>query len=158
MPPKIYKKLILLYSLARKMKGKNFEIKIADLLNHVGTDTLAFEQKKTAFLPNLTDEGIKGTFLFHSVDGDSVFVKLVDVACGLHERCENCGKEFIRPLYVDQYSAKFTRNPQELEESEEEVLFLIDRKNATIDVEEMLSQAVQLEAPFVIKCEECLLQ
>ena len=61
----------------------------------------------------------------------------------------------MRPISIEEYSAKFTFNTKEREESEEEVIFPIDKKSDTIDLEEMLYQAVKLEDPFVIECEEC---
>jgi uncharacterized metal-binding protein YceD (DUF177 family) len=137
------------------MKGKNFEIKISDLLNHLGSDRIEFSEMKTPLLPNLTEEGMSGILELHSVDGKSVLVSLLDFEATLHEECEICGKEFIRPIYVEEYVAKFALDVKELEESDEEVLFLIDAKKGTINVEEMLYQAVKLQEPFVMKCEEC---
>jgi len=44
---------------------------------------------------------------------------------------------------------------KELEESSDDVIFLIDQKNETIDLEEMLYQAVHIDDPFVMKCKDC---
>jgi uncharacterized metal-binding protein YceD (DUF177 family) len=137
------------------MKGKNFEIKIADLLNHLGSDTIEFSAMKTSLLPHLTAEGISGVLKLYAVDGKSILVHLEEVTASLSDICDICGKEFIRPLHIDRYEAKFTLDTKELEESTEEVLFLIEAKNATINVEEMLYQAVMLQKPFVTTCEEC---
>jgi uncharacterized metal-binding protein YceD (DUF177 family) len=63
---------------------------------------------------------------------------------------------FLRPVFVDVYQAKFVLHMKELEESWEEVVFPIDNKSDTIDIEEMLYQAVKLQEPFVIMCPECL--
>jgi uncharacterized metal-binding protein YceD (DUF177 family) len=140
------------------MKGKNFEIKISDLLNHLGSDSIEFSEMKTPLLPELREEGMSGILTLHSVDGKSVLVKVEDFSCSLTAVCESCGKEFVRPIEVEEYVAKFALDPKELEESDEEVLFLIDAKTGTIDVEEMLYQAVKLNDPFVVRCEECFLQ
>jgi uncharacterized metal-binding protein YceD (DUF177 family) len=136
------------------MKG-HFEIKIADLLNHLGKDTLSFEHIKTPLLPKLTEEGITGKLVLHSVDGQSVLVCIEELECKLHTTCERCGKDFIRTITVDSYVAKFTLDCKEEENSDEEVLFPIDKKNDTIDVEEMLYQAVMFREPFVVSCEMC---
>ncbi|MDR2190093.1 MAG: hypothetical protein LBP53_02675 [Candidatus Peribacteria bacterium] len=138
------------------MKGENFDIKIADLLNHLGTDTIVFDQLTTPLLPHLTEEGIRGTLILHSVDGQSVWVKIEDLECALQEVCEQCLQPFVRSVSVESYSAKFVLDTKELEESTEEVIFPIDKKGDIINIEEMLYQAVQLQAPFVIKCEACL--
>ncbi|MDR0651621.1 MAG: hypothetical protein LBG59_09885 [Candidatus Peribacteria bacterium] len=137
------------------MKEKNFEIKIADLLNHLGSDTIEFSEMKTPLLPHLTEKGISGMLKLYAVDGKSILVHLEEGKASLSDTCEICGKAFIRSLHIDRYEAKFTLDAKELEESNEEVLFLIEAKNATINVEEMLYQAVMLQTPFVIACEKC---
>jgi len=137
------------------MKGKSFEIKIADLLNHLGSDTLDFEGMQTSLLPHLTAEGMSGSLYIHSVDGKSVLVTLTDFSATVQEICDICGKTFLRPVQVEEYVVKFALDPQEFAESKEEVLLPIDMKSDAINVEEMLYQAVQLETPFVMKCADC---
>ncbi|GHV24439.1 hypothetical protein FACS1894176_00810 [Bacteroidia bacterium] len=137
------------------MKGKSFEIKVADLLNHLGNDTLDFSEVQTALLPNLTKEGLKGTFYLYSVDGKSVLVRMENLEGALQELCESCGETFICPIQVPEYTAKFTLDPSLEEDSDEESVLPIDKKNATINIEELLYQAVKLQEPFVIKCEAC---
>jgi uncharacterized metal-binding protein YceD (DUF177 family) len=137
------------------MKGKNFDIKIADLLNHLGSDTISFSGMNTPLLPQLTEEGISGVLKLYAVDGKSILVHLEEVKASLSEICEICGKEFIHSLEIDSYKAKFTLDSKELEESNEEVIFLIEVKNATINVEDMLYQAILFQRPFVIACEKC---
>jgi hypothetical protein len=99
------------------MKGKKFEIKIADLLTHLGTDTLEFEQLTTPLLPTLTKEGMRGRVVLYSVDGESVLVKIEELECVLEEVCEQCLATFLRPVFVDVYQAKFVLHMKELEES-----------------------------------------
>ena len=137
------------------MKGKSFTIKVSDLLNHLGHDSIVFSEKKTDLLPSLTAEGMRGVLHFHSVDGESVLVKLEDCEAEIQDVCDTCGRAFLRSVHVDVYSAKFTLRAQELDESTDEVLFLIDVKNETIDVEELLYQAIMLQEPFVKRCASC---
>jgi uncharacterized metal-binding protein YceD (DUF177 family) len=134
------------------MKGKSFEIKVSDLLHHLGTDSVEFEGKTTDLLPQLSSEGMSGTLSFSSVDGNSVLVSLQHFGCVLEDSCDSCGGPFLRNVHVENYVAKFTLDTQELADSSDEVLFLIDPKNETIDVEEMLYQAVLLQDPFVKRC------
>ncbi|MDR2415211.1 MAG: hypothetical protein LBD75_00950 [Candidatus Peribacteria bacterium] len=140
------------------MKGKNFEIKIGDLLNHLGSDIIEFSEMKTTLLPHIIEKGISGVLKLYAIDGKSILVHLEDIKASLSDTCERCGKEFIHSLHIDRYEAKFTLDPKELEESDEEVLFLIEGKNATINIEEMLYQAVMIQKPFVIRCEKCCLE
>ncbi|MDR0859545.1 MAG: hypothetical protein LBO09_00765 [Candidatus Peribacteria bacterium] len=137
------------------MKGNSFEIKVADLLNHLGNDTLEFSEVQTSLLPSLTDKGLKGTLYLYSVDGKSVLVRMENLEGALQEVCENCGETFLRPIHVEEYTAKFTIDPASEEDSDEEAILPIDKKNATINIEELLYQAVKLQEPFVIKCEAC---
>lgn len=137
------------------MKGKSFETKVSDLLNHLGADSIDFEGKSTELLPNLTEEGMGGTLDFHSIDGESVLVTLQDFSCSVIETCDICGAEFERAVFVPEYIAKFTLDPKELQESSDEVLFLIDAKSDTINVEDMLYQAAKLDEPFVKRCPIC---
>ena len=140
------------------MKGKNFELKISDLLNHLGTDTIEFEGMKTRLVPNLMEEGMSGNLKLHSLDGESVLVTLEDFECGLADVCDSCGAEFLRNVCIEEYVARFALNAKELENSDEEVFFVIDKKSDTINVEEMLYQAILLQEPFVKKCATCASQ
>jgi uncharacterized metal-binding protein YceD (DUF177 family) len=137
------------------MTEHTFSIKIADLLNHLGSDTIEFSEIKTPLLPNLTVEGLKGTLYLHSVDGKSVLVRVESLEVASQEICESCGAAFVRPLHIQEYTAKFTLDVDEEQDSAEEVLLPIDRKNATITIEEMLYQAVKLQDPFVMRCAAC---
>lgn len=137
------------------MKGKSFEIKVSDLLNHLGSDSIAFEEKTSPLLPQLSDEGMSGVISLYSVDGKSVLVTLQDFDCVVEDVCDSCESPFSRPIHVDEYAAKFTLHPKELEDSSDEVLFLIDPKSETINIEDMLYQAVLLQEPFVKRCPSC---
>ena len=138
-----------------QMKGKSFELKVSDLLHHLGTDTIDFEEMKTSLVPSLTEEGMSGRLILHSLDGKSVLVSLEDFDCEVMDNCDHCESEFLRTVHIDEYVARFVFDAKELENSDEEVLFLIDTKSDTIDVEEMLYQAILLQEPFVKKCEIC---
>jgi len=137
------------------MKGKSFKIKISDLLNHLGTDHISFKGEKTSLLPTLTEEGIQGNIVLNAIDGENILVSLQDVNCSLLVTCDACGCEFLRSIDVDEYIATFSWNPKELEESCNEVMFLINQKNETIDLEDMLYQAVHIDDPFIMKCKNC---
>ncbi|MDR0369081.1 MAG: hypothetical protein LBH96_00665 [Candidatus Peribacteria bacterium] len=137
------------------MKGKSFEIKVSDLLHHLGSDRISFEKETSPLLPQLSNEGMNGVVSFHSIDGESILVTLQDFDCVVEEVCDSCESAFLRPLHIEEYPAKFTLNPKELEDSSDEVLFLIHPKNETINIEEMLYQAVLLQEPFVKRCPSC---
>ncbi|MDR3169095.1 MAG: hypothetical protein LBU27_05020 [Candidatus Peribacteria bacterium] len=108
------------------MTENHFSIKVADLLNHLGSDTIEFSEIKTPLLPNLTVEGLKGTLYLHSVDGKSVLVRVERLEGAIQEICECCGAPFVRPFYIEVYTAKFTLDVDEEQDSAEEVFLPID--------------------------------
>ena len=125
------------------MKG-TFTLKISDLLQNIGSDRVVFDE-----------QGMKGVLELYALDGKSVLVKVKDFEKNVESVCDRCAKTFMREIRVPEYVAKYTLDKKEFEESEEDVLFLIDEKNQTIDVEELLYQVTISEDPFVLKCPEC---
>ena len=137
------------------MKGKIFEIKISDLLHQLGSDSIDFDHVFLENMKNISEEGISWTVEFYSMDGKSVFVKLLNLHAEIQEICDRCQTEYTRKIEVKEYSAKYTLDKKEFEESDEEVIFMIDEKKDTIDIEEMIYQAMNIDTPFVKNCEAC---
>ena len=137
------------------MKDQTFEIKIGDLLNQVAVDEIIFEHKKTELIPNLTDDWISGKIRLSWIDDENVLVEIEELECELNEVCDYCTKQFKRKIKIQWYSSRFTLNKDEINYANDEVLFFIDEKTATINVEELIYQAIELETPFVLYCPEC---
>lgn len=142
-----------------KIKDKVFKIKIADLLNETGKqDEVVFEHKFSDQLPNLDDQGITGNFTIQSLDTTSLLGTLTDVTACFHETCDSCGVEFLRTVDVLSYTGRFVFE-DEVKKKEapdsEEVLFFIDSKSETINIEDMVVQAILLDDPFVKRCDAC---
>lgn len=142
-----------------KIKDKIFKIKIADLLNETWRqDEVVFEHKFSDQLPNLDDEGITGNFTIQSLDNTSLLGTLTDVSARFHETCDSCGTSFMRKVDVPSYTGRFVFEDEvkkkEAPESEE-VLFFIDSKAETINIEDMVVQAILLNDPFVKRCDAC---
>jgi len=143
-----------------RMKDKIFKIKIADLLNETGRqDEIVFEHKFSDQLPNLDDEGIAWTFTIQSLDNTSLLGTLTDVTARFHETCESCGVAFLRPVNIPLYTARFVFEDEVKKEKDaevsEEVLFTIDPKAETINIEDMVVQSILLNDPFVKRCDAC---
>ncbi len=143
----------------KTLKDKVFKIKIADLLNETGKqDQIVFEHKFSDQLPNLDDEGIAWTFTVQSLDNTSLLGTLTDVTARFHETCDSCGAAYMRSVDVPSYEARFVFEDEvkkkEAPESEE-VLFFIDSKTETINIEDMVVQAILLNDPFVKRCDAC---
>ena len=134
------------------MKDQTFEIKIGDLLNQVAVDELVFENKKTDLIPNLTENWITGKIRLSWIDDENVLVEIEEFSCELNETCDYCNKEFKRKIEIHWYSSRFTLNKDEINYANDEVLFFIDEKTATINIEELIYQAIELETPFVLYC------
>lgn len=137
------------------MKDQTFEIKIGDLLNQVAVDELVFENKKTDLIPNLTENWITGKIRLSWIDDENVLVEIEELSCELNETCDYCNKEFKRKIEIHWYSSRFTLNKDEINYANDEVLFFIDEKTATINIEELIYQAIELETPFVLYCPDC---
>lgn len=84
---------------------------------------------------------------------------LIDVSASFHETCESCGASFLRSVFIPSYSARFVfedENTKKETITGEEVLFFIDSKAETINIEDMVVQAILLEDPFVKRCDTCV--
>lgn len=142
------------------IRDKVFKIKIADLLNETGRqDEVVFEHKFSDQLPNLDDEGIAWAFTVQSLDNTSLLGTLHDVTANFHEVCDSCATAFVRSVHVPSYVARFTfeeevKKEKDISESEE-VLFYIDPKAETINIEDMVVQSILLNDPFVKRCKAC---
>ncbi len=142
------------------VKDKIFKIKIADLLNETWRqDEVVFEHKFSDQLPNLDDEGIAWTFTIQSLDNTSLLGTLTGVTARFHETCESCGASFLRSVDIPSYTARFVFEDEVAKKKEpaesEEVLLYIDPKAETINIEDMVVQAILLNDPFVKRCDAC---
>ena len=137
------------------MKDQSFEIKIGDLLNQVAVDEIEFINKKTTLIPNLTNDWISGKIRLSWIDNENVLVEIEELKCELNEICDCCTNPFIRRMKINWYNSRFTVNKDEINYANDEVLFFIDEKTATINIEEMIYQAIELETPVVLYCPDC---
>ena len=137
------------------MKDQTFEIKVGDLLNQVAVDEISFEHKKTSLIPNLGEDWVTGKIRLSWIDDENVLVEIEELTCELNEICDYCNKSFKRKIEIQWYSSRFTLNKDEINYANDEVLFFIDEKTATINIEELIYQAIELETPFVLYCSDC---
>jgi uncharacterized metal-binding protein YceD (DUF177 family) len=84
---------------------------------------------------------------------------LADVSASFHETCDSCATSFVRPVDISLYTARFVFEDDVAKKKEptesEEVVFYIDSKSETINIEDMVVQAILLNDPFVKRCEKC---
>ena len=141
------------------IEDKVFKLKIADLLNEAGkADTINFEKKFSDQLPHLTEDGMAGSFTVQSLDEASLLGTLTDITATFHETCESCGKKFLRSVEIPSYTARFVFDKDVSEDEKtqsEEALLFINPKDETINIEDMVVQAILLNDPFVKRCPAC---
>ncbi|HBB03587.1 TPA: hypothetical protein DCZ39_01615 [Patescibacteria group bacterium] len=93
-----------------------------------------------------------------SLDNTSLLGTLTDVTANFHETCDSCGASFMRKVYVPSYAGRFIFEDdvkkKEAPDSEE-VLFFIDSKAETINIEDIVVQSLLLNDPFVKRCDKC---
>ena len=143
----------------RKMKDRSFIVKIADLLNETWKeDQIVFEHKLSDQLPQLDADGVSATFSVQSLNSSSLLGTLSDITCRINDVCDSCGVAFTRDVAIPSYVARFVLSgdvtEKEKNESEEAIL-LIDPKSETINIEDMVVQAILLNEPFVKRCDAC---
>lgn len=137
------------------MKNSKFVINVWDLLLSAWKrDEISFENEKISEIEWLTKEWISGKILIQSFDKESLLVTLEDVSCTIKEPCDRCTKLYDRSVKVENYTARFQVEFDKEYDGDDEI-FLID-KNETIDVKNMVINAILLQEPFTKKCEDCI--
>ncbi|MCK9185925.1 DUF177 domain-containing protein [Candidatus Gracilibacteria bacterium] len=74
-----------------------------------------------------------------------------DVELNLKTNCAKCLKAFSQKIKITSAERQFELNPPEKAEDENDV-YLINKKNLTIDVTEMLRQEIILHFPVISVC------
>lgn len=97
--------------------------------------------------------------MIQSLDNASLLGTLNHVTACFHETCDSCGATFLRSVEVPSYIARFVFeddvSKKKEEQESEEVFFYIDPKTGTINIEDMVVQAIVLNDPFVKRCPDC---
>ena len=139
------------------MKDFAWKVKVSDILLNPGSlDKISFEAKSSTKIENLSDSWISGDIIIEWLDEKSIFVILQNIKAETNEICEVSWKKFLRKANIDEYSMKFlTLNKNE--DINDDYL-LIDKKDLTIDLEEMVVQAIILNRPVCMKSETVLEQ
>lgn len=137
------------------MKNSKFIINVGDLLLSAWKrDEINFEKEMIPEIEWLTKEWINWKILIQSFDKESLLVTLEDVSCTIKEPCDRCTKMYKREVKVESYTARFQVELDKEYDWDDEI-FLIE-KNETIDVKDMIINAILLQEPFSKKCAKCL--
>ncbi|MBS8121753.1 hypothetical protein [Candidatus Vampirococcus lugosii] len=138
------------------MKDYGFKIKVSDLLLNIGSeDKIKFENKFVDSIDNLTEDGIEGIVNLEGLDHKTVRVRLEKLKCNLQEICELSGEKFLLEINVSDFEMNFLAlDLQEIIENYGDEFGQIDIKNLTIDISDMIYQAIQLNKPISIRSEK----
>jgi len=137
------------------MKNSKFIINVWDLLLSAWKrDEINFEKEMIPEIEWLTKEWISWKILIQSFDKESLLVTLEDVTCTIKEPCDRCTNLYERNVSVENYTARFQVELDKEYDWDDEI-FLIE-KNETINVKDMIINAILLQEPFTKKCEKCL--
>ncbi len=142
----------------------SFTIKVSDLLrNPWQTDSIEFEHTHTEKVKNLDSEWISGVIQLQSINDSTVWVILENIQCKINDTCDMCLNNYLRKVKNEEYKAKFEipndnysqENSDDFFNIHEEEIFPLNPKTESIDVEDMIVQAIGLETPFTKKCPQC---
>lgn len=130
----------------------SFVIKVSDLLKTPGsTDTIDFENLYSDIVPGLTEQGISGHIFLQSLNEDEILVEISDISAQIKDTSDISGKEFTREIFCSLYSVKFVRNFSDEQDETRQVFdeeFPLHEKSETINLEEVLKQAILLQEPI----------
>lgn len=141
------------------MKDYWFKIKVSDLLlNPWKSDIISFEKKYINIENELKDCEIQWTVEIQSLDHKTIWVTIKTLNTSIKKICEICWKDYILKVVVTEYFTKFVTpevhtNPWEKIHDEE---FLIEQKDESIDLQDMICQSILVQYPLVFKCEDCV--
>ena len=137
------------------MKNSKFIINVGDLLLSAWKkDEISFEKEMIPEIWWLTKDWISWKILIQSFNKESLLVTLEDISCTIKEPCDKCTKSYKRDVFVENYTARFQVELDKEYDWDDEI-FLIE-KNETIDVKDMIINAILLQEPFTKKCDKCL--
>lgn len=137
------------------MKNSKFIINVGDLLLSAWKkDEISFEKEIIPEINWLTKNWINWKILIQSFDKESLLVTLEDLNCTIKEPCDKCTNVYERKVFVDKYTARFQIEIDSNYDGDDEIFPI--GKNETIDVKDMIINAILLQEPFTKKCEKCL--
>ncbi len=132
---------------------RSFVIKVSDLLKTPGgKDEIEFEGLITDKLQGLTKEGIKWIVELQALNDKTIYVTLLHVAAKVNDKSDLSWKAFVREATAKDFSAKFVLEFTNQEDAQREIFdeeFPINEKSETINLEDFVVQAIQLQEPIV---------
>ncbi len=126
-------------------------IKVSDLLrNATYADEVAIEDCMIA-IPHLRAPGVSAVCRLQSTNDGMIVATLSDIVAQIDDICDLSGESYIRSVYIDSYQWKFNADVAFHADPnyvyEDDFPFLPDGES--IDIEDMLVQAIVLQEPLI---------
>lgn len=137
------------------MKDFWFVIKVSDLLNNIWRkDIIKFENKFSKKINNLNETWISWKIFLQSINKSTIIIELQNIVVNLNYNCEICWKNYYNKLLIEKYSSKFWII-DDLNNLEKDELNEINKKNETIDIENIIIESIFLQEDLIKKCNIC---
>lgn len=127
-------------------------IKVSDLLRHpTSSDELSIVDCMIDTVPHLRSPGISALCRLQSTNDGIIAVTLSDIHAQIDDVCDMSGESYIRDVYIDFFEWRFSPEVDFRNDSdyvyEDDFAFLPDGES--IDIQDMLTQAIILQEPLV---------
>lgn len=142
-----------------EMKDYKFSIKVSDLLQHSWhRDTIHLHNKFSTILPQISEEWINADLELIWLDEKTLLLTLIKANTSTINTCDRCGKEFNEQLEVSNLEIKcFLEEDRPHTYAVDDDILLINKKDETIDVENVIVEALVLQKSVKSLCSECQL-
>lgn len=134
-------------------------IPVSDLLvNPSIHDTIELTNIFSEHIAWLTKLWISWTIHIQWMDAFSIHLILENIICFIDTMCDKCWKDIIQRLlckkakaiycFEDNIDAMYTQK-------KDEHIFIVDRKNTSIDIEQFVVESLHIEQEIVSICSDC---
>ncbi len=136
------------------MKDFGWKIKISDLLRTPGKeDEIPFEKKFVPEIKWITEDGISGVIIVKALDRYSVLVSIENLSTSIEDVSDISWEPFTREVNNPFYEALFIIPHEEKKKirkkDEADEYFEINEKDESIDITEMVQNAIIAVQPIV---------
>ena len=130
----------------------SFTIKIGDMLRERWkSDIIEFEWLDSHLIDKKTKDWISWTIKVESLNEYTIMVTVQDLQIQIHETCDYSLTEFIRKIHSKWEQALYIL-PEYQDEfvDKDDIVYDIDAKDESINIEKQLTDIIWLETPTVI--------
>jgi len=136
------------------MKDSNWKLKISDFLaNHWKVEKITLENKYMNGFNIVWDKWIYGTITIRWLNSSEVIVTISKLKTNIKSSCDICFEDYIYSIEIINKEVVFMleenrKSDWEIHDKE----FIINPKDETINLEELISQLLTISEPLVKNC------